>query len=72
MLRLRVKEVAKAKGMTMGRLSRLANVDRTTLKYIYDKANYDPRISTMSRLAKVLKVKVDELFEMLPDSELNE
>jgi len=67
MLRLKVKEVAKAKGMSMGLLSRLANVDRTTLKYIYDKPAYDPRISTMARLAKVLKVSVDDLYEMLPD-----
>lgn len=67
MLRLKVKEVAKAKGMSMGLLSRLANVDRTTLKYIYDKTSYDPRISTMARLAKVLKVSVDDLYELLPD-----
>ncbi len=35
MIRLRVKEVAKEKGFSQGRLSRVANIDENTLKRIY-------------------------------------
>lgn len=35
MIRLRIKEVAKAKGFSQGELSRRANIDENTLKRIY-------------------------------------
>ncbi len=63
------KEVARAKGFSMGKLSRLADVDRSTLKLIYDRADYNPTIGTLSlRLSKVLQVKIDDLLEEIPDS----
>lgn len=67
MLRLKVKAVAKAKGFSMGKLSRLADVDRSTLKLIYDKPDYNPTISTLWRLSKVLQVTIDELIEDVPE-----
>lgn len=67
MLRLKVKEVARAKGFSMGKLSRLADVDRSTLKLIYDRPDYNPTISTLWRLAKVLQVTINDLLEDVPD-----
>jgi DNA-binding Xre family transcriptional regulator len=72
MLRLKVKEVAREKNFSMGRLSRLANVDRSTLKLIYDRADYNPTIGTLWRIAKILKVKVDDLVEEIPDPDEGE
>lgn len=67
MLRLKVKEVARAKGFSMGKLSRLADVDRSTLKLIYDRTDYNPTIGTLWRIAKILQVKLDDLVEEVSD-----
>jgi transcriptional regulator with XRE-family HTH domain len=63
MLRLRVKEIAKEKGLSMGKLSRLADVDYTTIKRMFDDKNYSPTIETLWKIKKVLQVSLDELVE---------
>jgi len=72
MLRLKVKEVAREKGFSMGKLSRLADVDRSTLKLIYDRPDYNPTVNTLWRIAKVLKVSVGDLLEEVPDPQEDE
>ena len=67
MLRLRVKEVAKARGFSMGKLSRASDVDYNTIKRMYDDKKYSPTIETLHKVAKVLGVSIAELVEEIPD-----
>jgi transcriptional regulator with XRE-family HTH domain len=64
---LRVKEVAKERGFSMGRLSRLSNVAYNTIKRIYDDKNYSPTVNTLMRIAKTLDVSIADLVEDVPD-----
>lgn len=69
MIRLRVKEMAKERGMSMGRLGRLANIDMSTMKRLYDDSKYNPSLFTIYRIAKALSCTIDELVEENPDEE---
>ena len=67
MIRLRVKEVAQEKDMSMGKLSRTADVAYRTVKLIYTDPYRDVSLSTLVRLAKALGVSVVDLIEEHPD-----
>ena len=67
MARLRVKEIAQQKGISRGKLSRLADVDPTTMKRVYDDPQYSPTLMTLEKLAKALGVKIGDLVEDEPD-----
>lgn len=69
MIRLRVKEVAKEKGFSQGRLSRVANIDENTLKRIYRDPFAIITTETLNKLAKALGVPSSELIEDVPDDE---
>jgi len=70
MIRLRVKEIAQQKDLSMGKLSRTADVAYRTVKLIYDDPYRDVSLSTLTRLAKALGVPVVDLIEELPDNEV--
>ena len=63
MARLRVKEIAQQKGISRGKLSRLADVDPNTMKRVYDDSQYSPTLMTLEKLAKALGVKIGDLVE---------
>jgi DNA-binding Xre family transcriptional regulator len=67
MIRLRVKEVAQEKGVSQGKLSRMANVDPKTIKNIYHDPLVDIRLSTLARIAQALGVPSCDLIEDIPD-----
>jgi DNA-binding Xre family transcriptional regulator len=67
-VRLKVKEVAKERGFSMGQLSRTSNVAYNTIKRIYDEKNYSPTMNTMMRIAKALGVSIADLVEDVPDN----
>lgn len=67
MVRLKVKEVAEQKGFSMGKLHRAADIDRNTVKKLYDNGRYSPSLETLHRVAKALGVKISDLYEELPD-----
>jgi transcriptional regulator with XRE-family HTH domain len=67
MVKLKVKEVAEAKGMSMGKLSRLADLDRNTVKKLYSDSRYSPTIGTLHRIAKALGVTIADLIEETDD-----
>jgi DNA-binding Xre family transcriptional regulator len=69
MVRLRVKEIAQQKGMSMGKLSRLADVSYKTVKRVYDDPHYGVTVNTLGRLAKALGVPTADLIEDVPDGE---
>src|SRR6266446_3848796 len=69
MLRLRVKEVALAKGWTMAKLHRAADINIRTMQAIYNDPYRDVAYSTLAKIAKVLGVDVSELTEEVPDQQ---
>ena len=67
MIRLRVKEVAQQKGMSMGKLSRKSDVNYRTVKQIYANPTISITTYTLNKLAGALGVPASELIETLPD-----
>ena len=72
MVRLRVKEIARQKGFSMGKLSRAADISYKTVKRIYDDPYYGVTVYTLGRLAKALGVSTADLLEDVPDEDNTE
>ncbi len=68
-VRLRVKEVAQEKGISMGKLHRAADVSYKTIKRIYSDPFYATTTITLGKLARVLRVSPGELIEEVPDKD---
>ena len=66
-VRLRVKEIAKQKGFSMGKLQRDADVAYNTVKRIYKNPYHVITTETLGKLAKALGVPLGELIEEVPD-----
>ena len=62
-----VKEVAREKGISMGKLHRAADVSYKTIKRIYSDPFYATTTITLGKLAKVPGVPPGELIEEVPD-----
>ena len=67
MVKLKVKEIANEHGFSMGKLSRAADMDRNTIKKLYESQRYSPTLNTMHRIAKALGVTICDLFEETSD-----
>ncbi len=67
MVRLRVREIAEQKGISMGKLSRRADVSYKTIKRIYRDPNYSVTVTTLEKLARALEVPTSALLEDIPD-----
>lgn len=65
--RLRVKEVANEKGISLTKLSQRSEVAYNTVRRIWREPYTDVTISTLQRLADVLGVNVNDLIESVPD-----
>ena len=65
--RLKVKEVATAKGWTQTKLSRAADLNAKTVSDLFHNPYKDVAFSTLLKIAKVLGVDVSELIEEVPD-----
>ena len=72
MIRLKVRQIAESKRLTMAKLSRLADVNYNTVRAIWDDENRDVAVTTLEKLAHALKVPVTDLYEILPDDDTNE
>ena len=66
MIRLRVKEIAQQKGISMTRLSRLADTNYKTVKAIFDD-QYREVTTTLDKIATALEVPVTDLIEDVKD-----
>lgn len=66
-LRLRVKEIAEQKGMSMGKLERLADLSHPTVRDIFRDPYKEVTSTTLAKLATALGVPVADLFEEVPD-----
>jgi DNA-binding Xre family transcriptional regulator len=67
--RLRVKEVANRKGISLTKLSQRSEVAYNTVRRIWREPYTDVTLSTLQRLANVLGVDVNELIESVPEDE---
>ena len=66
-LRLRVKEIAEQKGMSMGKLERLADLSHPTVRDIFRDPYKEVTSTTLVKLATALDVPVADLFEEVYD-----
>jgi transcriptional regulator with XRE-family HTH domain len=69
MIRLRVKEIAQAKGISQGKLSRMSDIDDNTIKRIYRNPTAIVSTETINKLAKALGVSTMEIMEDVPEPE---
>ncbi len=69
MRRLRVKEVAQAKGFTMARLHRAADINLKTMQVIWHNPQHDASLNTLDKIAKALGVPITELIEDVPEEQ---
>jgi DNA-binding Xre family transcriptional regulator len=69
MIRLKVKEIAEAKGFNQSSLSRASDVHFTTVKRIFRDPYKEVTTTTLAKLAKALGVHFCDLIEELPDPE---
>ncbi len=63
MIRLRVKEVAEEKGLSMARLARRADIDFKTVQRIFHDPYRDISMSTLEKIAEALNTRVVDLIE---------
>lgn len=69
-MRLRVKEVAQAKGFTMGRLRRETGLAHNTLRTLYKDPYKHVNSSTLDKIARALDVDVSVLVESIEEEEM--
>ncbi len=69
MIRLKVQEVAEAKGMSMRKLASTADIAYNTLRTIYRNPYRQVTSITIDKLARALQVDASELIESAPDNE---
>ncbi|MBE3561371.1 MAG: helix-turn-helix transcriptional regulator [Ktedonobacteraceae bacterium] len=69
MIRLRVREIAQAKGISQGKLSRMSDVDDNTIKRIYRNPTAIVSTETINKLARALGVSTMELMEDVPEEQ---
>jgi DNA-binding Xre family transcriptional regulator len=67
MIKLKIKEVAQAKGLSMSKLSRISDVSYNTLLTIYHKPSHDISIYILDRISQALQVSICDLIEQTPD-----
>ncbi len=63
MIRLRIKEVAEQKGISMRKLASTADIAYNTLRTIYRDPYRQVTTTTLEKLAKALSVPATELIE---------
>ncbi len=66
MIRLRVREVALAKGISQGKLARKADIDIKTLQRIYREPTSIITTETLAKLADALGCSSIDLIEDIP------
>jgi DNA-binding Xre family transcriptional regulator len=66
-IRLRVKEIAEAKGVSMTRLHLRSEIAYTTVRKVFRNPYTDITLVTLARLAEALGVPSSELIEDVPD-----
>jgi transcriptional regulator with XRE-family HTH domain len=66
-LRLKVREIAQQKGISMGKLERLADLSHPTIRDIFRNPYKEVTTTTLVKIATALGVPVSDLFEEVSD-----
>nr|BBH94045.1 hypothetical protein KTA_22440 [Thermogemmatispora argillosa] len=70
MIRLKVKEILEEQGKTQSWLARKSQVpDALVRRMIREPTSYHPTLPTLVSIAKALRVRIEDLYEELPDDE---
>ncbi len=70
MYRFRIKEIMDQRGVSMGELSRKANIPINTVrKLVRNTPGYSPNMETLLKVARYLGVTLDELYEEVEDEQ---
>jgi DNA-binding Xre family transcriptional regulator len=67
MVRLKIKEIAEQQGISMAKLSRLADIGYTTVQVLFRDPAHDVSLYVLTRIAKALDVSICDLIEETPD-----
>lgn len=67
LIRLRVREIAEAKGLDRSKLSRMSDVDIKTIRRIFNHPETSITLVILDKLAKALHVDASQLIESVPD-----
>lgn len=62
MIRLRVHIILQERSISMGKLSRAADIPLSTVRRIVREPGYQPRLETLVKLSRYLHVSMDELY----------
>ncbi len=68
-LKLHIREIATRQGITRTKLSRLADLNYATINSLWGDETSSVNLVTLEKIAKVLKVKVTELYTRIEDEE---
>jgi DNA-binding Xre family transcriptional regulator len=64
MVKYRLKEVLKEKGVSQGKLSRMTNVSLSTIQRLsVEGSTYNVSIEVLEKIAKALGVRISDLYE---------
>jgi DNA-binding Xre family transcriptional regulator len=64
MVKYRLKKVLKEKGVSQGKLSRMADVSLSTIQRLSaEGSTYNVSLEVLERIAKALGVKISDLYE---------
>lgn len=64
MVKYRLKEVLKEKGVSQGKLSRMTDVSLSTIQRLsVEGSSYNVSMDVLERIAKALGVKISDLYE---------
>ena len=66
-VRLRVRDIAREKGIGMGKLQRMSDVAYNTVRRIFKDPYYITTTQTLGKIARALGVAPGELIEEVPD-----
>lgn len=66
-VRLRIKEVAQAKGYSMNKLSRATDISLNTIRRLWKEPYSGVTVETLAKIARVLQVDISELTEYEED-----
>lgn len=61
-MELKIKEIRKTKNITLGQLSKLSGMSKSSISN-YERGNVYPNIQQLEWLARALEVKINDLFE---------
>lgn len=68
-IRLKVKEIAEEREISMSKLSRMSDVHYNTIRDIFIHPYRDVALSTLYKLAVALNVDIHDLYKIVPDEE---